>query len=87
MLVLMGRSRRIQIPVDEPELALVKAAATRAGLPVAEWARSILRQEARRELGEADLGPREALDLLFSLAGPVDEVQRMIEESVAGRLG
>ena len=82
----MAMTKRIQIPVEEPELALVKAAASRAGMPVAEWARGILREEARRELGESDLDPRRALAQLFSLDAPVDEVDTMIEESIAGRL-
>ncbi len=82
----MAMTKRIQIPVDDPELALVKAAASRAGLPVAEWARSILREEARRELGAPDLDPRSALEQLFALDAPVDDVDNMIEESIAGRL-
>ena len=38
MLIHMTMTRRIQIPIDETELALVKAAAKRAGVSVAEWA-------------------------------------------------
>lgn len=82
----MAMTKRIQIPVADPELALVKAAASRAGLPVAEWARGILREEARRELGEGGSDPRSALEQLFSVGAPVDEVDTMIEESIAGRL-
>ncbi len=79
-------SKRIQIPVDEPDLALVKAAASRAGLAVAEWARAALREKARRECGEPVMDPRTALQRLFETEAPVADVDAMIEESVRGRL-
>jgi hypothetical protein len=82
----MAMTKRIQIPIDEPELALVRAAASRAGQPVAEWARDVLREEAREQLGEARLDPKAALKSLFSAGAPVDDIETMIEESVAGRL-
>jgi hypothetical protein len=82
----MAMSKRIQIPVEEPELALVKAAASRAGRPLAEWARAVLRDEARHQLGEARLDPKSALKSLFTAEAPVDDVAAMIEESLAGRL-
>ncbi len=82
----MTMTKRIRIPIAELELALVKAAAARAGLPVAEWARGILRLAARRELGEPDLAPQQALKLLFSTEAPVSDVQTMNEESIRGRL-
>ena len=86
VLIHMTMTKRIQIPVEEPELPLVKAAAARSGLPLAEWARSILGEEARRELGEIDLDPRHALELLFSMDAPVADIDTMIEDSVTGRL-
>jgi hypothetical protein len=82
----MTMTKRIQIPVEEPELALVRAAAKRAGRPLAEWARGVLRDEARHQLGETRLDPRSAMKALFSSEAPVDEVDVMIEQSVAGRL-
>ncbi len=82
----MTMTKRIQIPIEEPELALVKAAASRAGRPLAEWARAVLREEAREQLGEARLDPRSALKALFSVEAPVDDVDVMIERSVTGRL-
>ena len=82
----MAMTKRIQIPIDEPELALVRAAASRAGQPLAEWARVALRAEARQQLGEAPLDPRSALEALFSAEAPIADVAVMIEESVAGRL-
>ena len=84
--MIMPMTKRLQIPVEDPDLELVRSAAMHAGLPMAEWARSILRAAARRELGERDLQPQEALDLLFSLEAPIDDLGTMIEQSVAGRL-
>lgn len=82
----MSMSKRIQIPVDEPQLALVKAAASAVGQTVAEWARETLSERARQILGEARLDPGAALERLFSTGAPVDDVETMIDESVAGRL-
>lgn len=85
ILIHMMMTKRIQIPIDEPELAFIKAAAMRAGLPVAEWARSLLKEEARRTLGEGDLTPDEAFAVLCGLEAPIADVDTMIEESMRGR--
>ncbi len=81
----MTMTKRIQIPIERAELALIKAAATHAGRPVADWARSILREEAQRELRDPSLDPRSALHQMFSIDAPIAELQEMIEESIAGR--
>jgi hypothetical protein len=82
----MSMTKRIQIPVGDQESSRFQAAARRAGLPLAEWARRQLRKEADEVLGGAPaLTPREALALLKSLEAPVGPVEAMIEESVAGR--
>jgi hypothetical protein len=78
-------TKRLQIPVTEQECSHFQAAARRSRLPLAEWARRQLREKADETLGGADLGPREALDLLKTLNAPVGPVETMIEESVAGR--
>jgi hypothetical protein len=80
----MSRTKRLQIPVSEQEIFQFQAAACRAGLPLAEWARRQLREKADEALGGAALGPREALALLKSLGAPVAPVEIMIEESVSG---
>jgi len=46
----MSMSKRFQIPSDEQDQKLFREAAHRAGLPAAEWARRILRAQARKEL-------------------------------------
>ena len=81
----MSMTRRLQIPVTEQECSHFQAAARRSRLPLAEWARRQLREKADEALRGADLGPREALDLLKTLNAPVGPVETMIEESVAGR--
>jgi hypothetical protein len=78
-------TKRIQIPVGDQECSHFQAAARRAGLPLAEWARRQLREKADEALGRAALGPREALALLKTLEAPVAPVETMVEESVAGR--
>ena len=82
----MPMTKRIQIPIDEPELAQVKAAAQKAGQPLAEWARDILREESRRVLEGPDLSPDQALEQLFGSEAPVHDLVRMLEDSVQGRL-
>jgi hypothetical protein len=81
----MSMTKRIQIPVSDQESSQFQAAARRAGLPLAEWARRQLREKADEALGGATLGPREALALLKSLEAPVAPVEAMIEESISGR--
>ena len=81
----MSMTRRIQIRVGDQECSHFQAAARRAGLPLAEWARRQLREKADEVLGRAALSPREALALLEGLQAPVAQVEAMIEESVAGR--
>jgi hypothetical protein len=81
----MSMRKRLQIPVDDQECSHFQAAARRAGLPLAEWARRQLREKADEVLGGSALRPSEALALLKSLEAPVAPVETMIEESVAGR--
>jgi uncharacterized protein (DUF1778 family) len=78
------RTKRLQIPVSDQESSQFRAAAHRAGLPLADWARRQLREKADEAIGEATLSPHEALALLKSLEAPVAPVEVMIEESVSG---
>ncbi|MFV1959949.1 MAG: hypothetical protein ACC662_11130 [Planctomycetota bacterium] len=78
-------NKRIQIPVAKTEAELLKRAARRAGLPLAEWARRLLRAGAAQELGAGGRTPGEALDALCALDAPVADVDTMIEESTRGR--
>jgi hypothetical protein len=85
ILIPVSMTKRLQIPVSDQDSSQFQAAARRAGLPVAEWARRQLRNKADETLGAAPLSPREALALLKALEAPVAPVEVMIEESVAGR--
>jgi len=78
-------TKRIVIRVGDQEHSHFQAAARRAGLRLAEWARRQLRAKADEELGGATPGRLEALELLKSLEAPVGPVEAMIEESMAGR--
>ncbi|HXM71544.1 MAG TPA: hypothetical protein VN970_10450 [Thermoanaerobaculia bacterium] len=84
IVMVMSIMKRLQIPIDDQERSRFRAAARRAGLPLAEWARRQLREKADEVLG-APLDPREALALLEALEAPVGPVETMIEESVSGR--
>lgn len=84
-MVCMSMSKRIQIPVGEPDCSQFQAAARRAGLPLAEWARRQLREKADEVLGGKTLSPREALARLKGLEAPIAPVEKMLDESVAGR--
>ena len=84
--MIMSMTKRIQIPVTEAERQYLKAAAQKANLPVAEWARRELRRKADEVLGQQPVTVEQALEALFSLEGPVADVETMIEESIAGRL-
>lgn len=83
--MIMSMTKRIQIPVTEAERQYLKAAAQKANLPLAEWARRELRRRAAEQLGVQPVTVEEALEALFSLEGPVADVETMIEESIAGR--
>ena len=81
----MSMTKRLQIPISEQDRGLLAAAARRAKLSLAEWAREHLRRKAREEMGRPRHSPAEAADLLCALGAPVADVETMIEESRRGR--
>ena len=85
ILIPMSMTKRLQIPIDDRERSHFQAAARRAGLPLAEWARRQLREKADEVVAGAALDPNEALTLLKGLEAPVAPIETMIEESVTGR--
>jgi hypothetical protein len=85
MIIHMSMTKRLQIPVTPSENDVFRAAARRQGLTLAEWARRHLRLQAEADLG-SELTPQQALERLFALEAPVDDVETMIEQSVRGRL-
>ena len=85
MMMCMAMTKRVQIPVDEAELELYRTAAERAGLPLAEWARRKLRQEALNAGLDTEMTPQEAVRKLCSLNAPVAPLKQMIWESYDSR--
>jgi hypothetical protein len=81
----MSKPVRVQIPVSETDDALFKAAARKAGLPLAEWARVHLRERATTELEHATMTPKEAFEAICSLDAPVADVDTMLDESTRDR--
>jgi hypothetical protein len=81
----MSSTKRIQIRVGDQEFSRFQAAARRAGLPLAEWARRQLRAKADEVLSEGTRERLEAAELLASLEASVGPVEQMIEESFKGR--
>ncbi|HEX6902629.1 MAG TPA: hypothetical protein VF789_23115 [Thermoanaerobaculia bacterium] len=81
----MSTTKRLQIRVSHQEFSNFQAAASRAGLPLSEWARRQLRAKAEEILGEASPSPQEALASIKSLDAPVAPVEAMMEESFSGR--
>jgi hypothetical protein len=85
ILIRMSTTRYLQIAISDHERFHFQAAARRAGLPLAEWARLHLREKADEMMDTAALDPYGALALLKSLDAPIAPVETLIEESVAGR--
>jgi hypothetical protein len=81
----MSMSKRIQIPISEPEEQLFKLAAKKRGLSLAEWARGHLKEKSQMDLGAEPLSPQEALKELFEIRGSIDSVEVMNKEAVKGR--
>ncbi|HEY7838118.1 MAG TPA: hypothetical protein VIC54_05935 [Terriglobales bacterium] len=75
-------SKRLQVLVSEEEMAEIKAAARRRGVPVGEWARRVMR-EARGGISLKD--PEVKLAALRAMAAmnlPTADIEQMIQESV-----
>jgi len=83
----MTTRKRFQIPVLAEEMKLVKDAAKLYQIPAAEWARRVLTRAAERDLTTAERQtPKQAVAKIGKLNAPIDSLERMIEESLAGRL-
>ncbi len=73
-------STRLQVVVDEAELARFRAASDRAGTTLSEWARHALRQ-AERGTALGDAGKK--LDAIHAASGydfPAPDIDEMIAE-------
>jgi len=77
----MSMSKRIQIPAAEAEYEYLKRAARKAGLPLAEWARRLLRAGADELLGAETLSPEAAFAMLCGLEAPLPEDAETLGEA------
>jgi transposase-like protein len=80
-------SQRLQVLLDDRELADIRRVARRHGLTVAEWVRQALRQ-ARRDEPVGD--PRRKLAVVREAAGhsyPSADIGQMLAEIERGYLG
>jgi hypothetical protein len=78
-------NKRIQIPITESEARLFQVAAKKTGLSLAEWARQLMKAKATETMGPIKKTPEAALQALFEINAPVDDVQVMINQSFKGR--
>jgi hypothetical protein len=79
-------SKRLQVLLQDQELAQIQQAARRQRMTTAEWVRQALRA-ARR--AEPRTGSRKKLDVVRVAAGhqfPAPEIDRMLEEIESGYL-
>ncbi len=79
-------SAKVQIVVDEAELARFRAAADQAGMTLSEWARHALRLAER---DTATRGSQQEIDAIHAASGyefPAPDVDKMIAEIDGGAL-
>ncbi|MBL7661807.1 hypothetical protein JNK13_03540 [bacterium] len=82
----MSMIKRLQIPIAPGDEHLLKSAAKREGISLAEWARRHLRDKALSSIGECTTDNKKtALMKLFSQNAPVSDVDTMIKESFKRR--
>ena len=73
-------STRLQVVVDEAELARFRAASDRAGTTLSEWARHALRQ-AERGAATGDAGQKlDAIHAASAYDFPAPEIDEMLAE-------
>ena len=78
-------SSRLQVVMDEQELARVREDAKRHGLTVSEWVRQSLVQARRRPSGSSVEARLQAIDRALGVDGPTGEIDEMLAEIEAGR--
>lgn len=83
----MSMKKRLQVPISPQEEKLFKSAARVYAIPAAEWARRVLRKAAERDLAaDTVLDPLEAVKKIAALNAPIDELHKLTEQSLKGRL-
>lgn len=80
-------SKRLQVVVDEQELAELRAIAERHGTTVSEWVRQVLRAARRRESSGDPARKLDAIQLAAEHAFPTADIEVMLAETERGYLG
>lgn len=77
----MSKTERLQVMLDEEELAALREAATADGVTLSQWVRSTLRAERRRR-GAVDRGAEKLAALRRGLAHdfPAPDIDQMLSE-------
>ena len=83
--MLMIKSTRLQVLLDESELKEIRRAARRRGMTVSEWVRGALREGRRSEPGTAARTKLDVVRAASEHAFPVADVEKAAEV-LAGRL-
>jgi hypothetical protein len=80
-------SKRLQVLLDEHELAELRSIAERHGTTVSEWVRQVIRASRRREFS-GDLARKlDAIRLATEPAFPTADIEVMLAETERGYLG
>ena len=80
-------SKRLQVLLDEEELAEVQEAARKARMTTAEWVRQALRAARRNEPRQTAKKKLAAVDAAAAHAFPTADVGQMLREIERGYLG
>jgi hypothetical protein len=80
-------SKRLQVILDDAELAEVKKAAKRSRMTTAEWVRQALRAAQRRQPAVDPAKKLAAVRLAAKHAFPTGDIQQMLQEIEEGYVG
>lgn len=83
----MTKSKKIQVPVSPKDEQAIRAAAKLYKISAAEWMRRVALKAAQSDLALGKkVSPDEALEEIFRMELPVDDLESMTDEGIAGRL-
>ncbi len=80
-------SKRLQVLLDEHELAELRAIAERHSTTVSEWVRQVIRAARRREFSGDPARKLDAIRLATEHAFPTADIEVMLAEAERGYLG
>ena len=79
-------STRLQVVMDDAELAQIRAVAARQGMTVSEWVRQVIRA-ARRQEADGDVGRKlAAIEKAMQYSFPTADIDVMIAQTTQGYL-